>query len=455
MLPNSRNDRQEGDISAMLGWQGVPARVFSLLAGIRSMMKWVRGLGRSTEGADQMSTSYGQQPPASPEQPGTEWAWPGTGGPPGPAGPPGYGGGGQGPRYPVRRHRSPVALAVILLLGLLAYWGSHTAGHLAAGPRPGSSAIAAKVAPGLVDVISTLGFQESKAAGTGMVLTAAGEVLTNNHVIENSTSVQVADIGNGRIYRASVVGYDRKHDVALLQLRGASRLPVVTLGDSASLTIGQRVVALGNAGGRGGQPSVVAGRVTGLNESIAASDSSAGTTEQLTGLIHHNAAIQPGDSGGPLVNTAGQVIGMNTAASSGFRFSSGNDRTQAFAIPINDALGIARQIQAGTSSATVHIGGTAFLGVSLLAAGDAAVDGIAPGSGAAIARVLPGTPAARAGIRGGDVIVSVDGHRISSPDTLQARLQRHHPGDRVQIGWLLSSGRSRSATVTLTGGPAG
>lgn len=402
-----------------------------------------------------MSTSYGQQAPAAPEQPGTDWPWPGAGGPPGPPELPGYGGGGQGPRYPVRRHRGKMLLVLVLLLGLIAFWGTHTAGTQAAGPGPDTSALAAKVAPGLVDVVSTLGFQESKAAGTGMVLTPNGEVLTNNHVIEDSTSVQVVDIGNGRIYRASVVGYDRTHDVAVLQLRRASGLSTVTLGNSASLSIGQQVVALGNAGGRGGRPSVVAGRITGLDESIAASDASASTTERLTGLIHHNAAIQPGDSGGPLVNNAGHVIGMNTAASSGFKFANGRGRTQAFAIPINDALAIARQIQAGISSATVHIGGTGFLGVSLLDAKSAALGGIAPGSGAAIGRVLPGTPAARAGISGGDVIVSVAGHRITSPETLQAQLERHHPGDRVRIGWQLSSGRSLSSTVTLTAGPAG
>ncbi|HEY2550719.1 MAG TPA: trypsin-like peptidase domain-containing protein [Streptosporangiaceae bacterium] len=402
-----------------------------------------------------MSGSYGPQAPAQ-EQPGTDWAWPGAGGgPAGPPGPPGYGGGGPGPRYPVRRHRGLVTLVVVLLLGLIAFWGSHASGHLATGQQRPASAIAAKVAPGLVDVVSTLGLQASRAAGTGMVLTPGGEVLTNNHVIEGSTSIQVADIGNGRTYRAIVIGYDRKHDVAVLQLRGASGLRTVTLGDSASLTAGQRVVALGNAGGRGGQPSVAAGRITGLNESIAASDASAGTTEQLTGLIHHNAAIQPGDSGGPLVNTAGQVIGMNTAASSGFKFSSSHDHTQAFAIPINDAAAIARQIRAGVSSATVHIGGTGFLGVALLDQSQAAVNGITPGSGAALERVVPGSPAERAGLNGGDVIVSVDGHRVTSPNSLQAQLQRHHPGDQVRIGWVLSSGGQRSATVTLVNGPAG
>src|SRR5215813_4731321 len=230
-----------------------------------------------------------------------------------------------------------------------------------------TSQIAAKVNPGLVDVVSTVGYQGAKAAGTGMVLTPTGEVLTNNHVIDGATSIKAIDVGNGRTYAAKVVGYDKSHDVSVLQLQGASGLQTVAL-SSARPRVGQKVIALGNAGGKGGTPSVATGRITGLHQSITASDEGSGDAERLTGMIGHNSDIQPGDSGGPLANTYGQVIGMNTAGSAspstaGEGQQPGPARTQAFAIPITEAATIASQIEAGTPSPTTHLGGTAFLGV--------------------------------------------------------------------------------------------
>ena len=231
--------------------------------------------------------------------------------------------------------------------------------------------VAAKVDPGLVDVVSTLGYQDGEAAGTGMVLTSSGEVLTNNHVIDGATSIKVTDIGNGRTYTAKVVGYNKTKDVAVLQLVNASGLTTVSL-SSSGVQSGQKVVALGNAGGKGGTPSVATGKVTGTGKTITASDEDAGNAEQLQGLIETNAGIQPGDSGGPLVNTKGEVVGMDTAASTGisttgFSSQSQQTATQAFAIPITEAASIASQIEAGHASSTVHLGTTAFLGVEVSA----------------------------------------------------------------------------------------
>ena len=149
-----------------------------------------------------------------------------------------------------------------------------------------------------------------------MVLTANGEVLTNNHVVDGATSIKVRDIGNGRTYTATVVGYSSSNDVAVLQLNGASGLSTVTIGNSSSAAVGQQVVALGNADGKDGTPSVATGKLTGLGTSITAQDQGSGTAEHLTGMIQTNADIQPGDSGGPLLNAKGEVIGMDTAASS-------------------------------------------------------------------------------------------------------------------------------------------
>jgi S1-C subfamily serine protease len=392
-------------------------------------------------------TGSGQTPPGSP--------WHGPAGPGGPGGPYGYGGGGDG-RQPVHRWRHRFALASVAVVAGL---GSFFAVLAATAPSRSAvlttTQIAAQTDPGLVDIVSNLSLQQAESAGTGLVLTPSGEILTNNHVIKGATSIRVTDIGNGHTYAAKVVGYDQTRDIAVLQLVGASGLQTVALGDSSSAQVGNKVVALGNAGGKGGTPSVAVGRVAGLNASILASDAGAGTVERLTGLIHHTAPIQPGDSGGPLVNTAGKIIGIDTAASgsSGFQIQS-SAHTQAFAIPINEAVALAQQIDAHQASATIHIGATGLLGVGVESAQQASASGITAGSGAVVEQALPGDPAARAGITSGDVIVAAGGHQVSSPSGLQAALERFHPGNRVSITWTNQSGQTQSASVILANGPA-
>ena len=399
-----------------------------------------------------MSTIYDPPISAGPGQPPEQSPWFGPGDPAGPGGPPGYGGG-EGPGNPTRRfRRGLLAAGVVGVAAAAAFWGLSAAGVTSGSKVLTTSQIATQTDPGLVDINTTLGYQQARAAGTGMVLTSSGEVLTNNHVINGATSITARDIGNGRTYQAKVVGYDHSHDIAVLQLQGASGLQTVTLGDSGSAAHGQKVVALGNALGKGGTPAVATGHIASLGASITASDEGAGTSEQLTGLIHHNAGIQPGDSGGPLVNTAGQVIGINTAASGGTQFQ--GQQTQAFAIPINQARSIADQIEAGTSSATVHIGPTGLVGVQIMSSDSASANGIQAGSGAVVAGVVPGTPADGAGLTQGDVIVSVDGQSVSSPEQLQSALGQHHPGDSVTIGWQDQTGQTQSATVVLANGPA-
>ena len=326
--------------------------------------------------------------------------------------------------------------------------------------------VAAKADPGLVDVVSTLGYQNGEAAGTGQVLTSTGEVLTNNHVIDGATSVKVRDIGNGRTYTAKVVGYNKTKDVAVLQMQNASGLQTVSL-SSAGVQAGQKVVAVGNALGKGGTPSVATGKVTATGKTITASDEDAGNAEQLHGLIQTNAGIQPGDSGGPLLNTAGDVVGMNTAASSNisttaFGSQSQQPATQAFAIPITEATSIASQIEAGQASSTVHIGATAFLGVEVSPQSSAGGfggyfgngDGSSASGGATVAGVVSGSAAAQAGLTQGDVITSVAGHTIASSTDVSSALAAHHPGDKISLSWTDQSGQSQTATVTLGSGPA-
>ena len=363
-----------------------------------------------------------------------------------------------------------VALAAGAGAGVALSHGSSPSGNATATSKTvlSTSQIASRVDPAIVDVTSTLGYQNATAKGTGIVLTANGEILTNNHVINGATSISVTDVGNGKTCKATVVGYNESHDIAVLQLSGASGLTTATTGDSSTVQVGDKVVALGNAGGVGGTPIVAEGAVTALNQSITASDEGSGTSEQLSGLIETNADIQAGDSGGPLVNSHGQVIGIDTAASSGYQFggnggngngfggfgdngssSSGQaSTTQGFTIPINTALSIARQIEAGQASSTVHIGATAFLGVGIASSDQQS------GTGVTIQGAQSGTPAASAGLTGGDVITSVAGQTVSSGTSIQQVLERYHPGDEVSIAWTDTSGQSHTATVTLATGPA-
>jgi S1-C subfamily serine protease len=255
----------------------------------------------------------------------------------------------------------------------------------------------------------------------------------------------------------------------VIQLKNASGLTTASLGDSSSVASGDTVTALGNAGGKGGTPSIARGTVTALGQSITASDEGSGVSEHLTGLIQTNADIQPGDSGGALVNSHGQVIGMNTAASTGFQFqgqsSSQGSQEQAYAIPIGSALTIAKQIEGGNGSSTVHIGATAFLGIetsgSDSGSGASGFGGFGgqgtgqtAGTGVAIAGALSGSPAASAGLTQGDTITAVGGQSVSSASDIQQVLVTYHPGDKISVSWQDASGQSHTSTVTLTSGPA-
>ena len=189
----------------------------------------------------------------------------------------------------------------------------------------------------VVDVDTSLARRHVVGAGTGIVLDAQGAVVTNNHVIEGASAISATDIGNGRTYPVKVLGHDRRHDLALLQLVGATGLATANLGDSNSVAVGDQVVGFGNAGGKGGLPSRVPGIVAALNQTVRAGDDLTGRSERLTGVIAISAALRPGDSGGPLCNNAGQVIGIDTAA----------DRGHGFAIPIDEALQVVHEFAPG------------------------------------------------------------------------------------------------------------
>ena len=317
---------------------------------------------------------------------------------------------------------------------------------VAAGLAFARSSSAATIGTGVVVVNTKLGYQSGAAAGTGIVLTSSGEVLTNNHVIQGATSVTVVVPGTSHRYSAKVVGYDVSADVAVLQLSNASGLKTATLGDSSKVTTGQSVEALGNAGGTGTLTSA-SGSVTGLAKSITVSNDQGGS-ERLTGLIETNAALQPGDSGGPLLNGNGQVIGMDTAASTGFSLQSAAGASDSYAIPINTARTIANQIESGKATTAVHIGPTAFLGVEIVSA-----NRFGGGAGAAIAGTVAGGPAASAGLATGDVITAVNGHAVSSPSAITSLILTKKPGAKITVTFSDQTGVSHVTTVTLRSGP--
>jgi S1-C subfamily serine protease len=306
---------------------------------------------------------------------------------------------------------------------------------------------ASPIGTGAVVIDTTLGYQGGSAAGTGMVLTSSGEVLTNNHVISGATSIKIVVPGTNHTYTANVLGYDVTDDVAVLQAAGASNLKTVATAASSTVTVGDAVTAVGNADGTGTLTSAT-GTITGVQQSIAVSNDQGGT-ENLSGLIETDANLQPGDSAGPLFNSAGKVIGMDTAASTGFAFRS--TATEGYAIPISKALSIANQIESGQASTSVRVGSTPFLGIEVQPT-------VAPGgvssAGALVAGVVPGGPAASAGLSAGDVITAIDGQAVTSSTSLPTVLLTKQPGSKVTITYTDQSGASRSVSVTLASGPA-
>lgn len=300
------------------------------------------------------------------------------------------------------------------------------------------SAIAAKVDPAVVDIDDLFGYQQAAGAGTGIVLTADGLVLTNNHVIDGATTIQAIDQGNGKTYTATVVGYDASSDIALLQLKGAAGLATATLGDSSTVTVGEPIVGIGNAEGVGGTPSAAGGSVTALDQDVSIGDDMYGTVTTLNGLIQINSDILPGDSGGPLVTADGTVIGIDTAAATDQEQAT--DTYEGEAIPINTAKAIVATIESGHGTSTVHVGETAALGLLM--------------QGTQVGGVIPGGAAAAAGVQAGDQITSVGGHDVTTGQALHSVMLGYRPGQSVTLGWTDPSGAGHQATVTLGTGPA-
>jgi S1-C subfamily serine protease len=326
------------------------------------------------------------------------------------------------------------ALAIALVLAALVLAASTAFG------LPGSALSGTRSAKTGVVVVNTTLAYGGVAAGTGIVLTPTGNVLTNNHVIRGARSIRVTDVSTGRAYSATVVGYSVSKDIALLHLRNAHGLQTALMGNSSTLAIGGRVTAVGNAGGTG-RLTTKAGTVTGIGRSITIGDED-GSSTRLTGLIETSAPLRPGDSGGPILS-AGRVVGVDAAASASVQYPGGSG--EGFAIPINSALVVARQVEAGNRSSTVHVGPTAFLGVSIGRSGGA--------RGVLVEGVASGSPADRAGVDVGAVITSFAGKRVTSPTSLKGLVLQTVPGRTVQLTWIDPYAGATSASVRLAAGP--
>ncbi len=364
-------------------------------------------------------------------------------------------------------------------------------------PMPSSGGTAGgsltKVGQGIVIINTTLQYSSERAAGTGMVINAArGLVLTNNHVIENSTKITATVAATGKNFQARVVGYDVTGDIALIQLQHPSGLHQVPLGDSSKVKVGDVVTALGNADGRSAIVPA-AGHITGVNRTITASDQGGVvTSETLHGMFQTDAGVVSGDSGGPLVDAAGNVIGMDTAGND-VRFPD-QQSAAGFAIPIKTALSVAREIAAGNASSTISIGYPPFIGIYVgqgtssdpqqqaaaqqqqnnggFGGGNGfggngqgqscytnnsnlpVPDTIAPvSSGTLVVGTICGSPAASAGMTAGSVITSVSGQTVGAPQTVHNALSKFRPGDTVSLTWVTPSGQHKTANMTLTEGP--
>ncbi len=304
-----------------------------------------------------------------------------------------------------------------------------------------------KVSPSVVSITSegsTSGLfgsvQKTKSAGTGFIVESNGLIATNKHVVSDKNAVYSVFTSDGKEYKAEIKALDPLNDIAFLKIDGKN-LPVAELGNSDDLQVGQSVVAIGNALGQY-QNTVTTGVVSGVGRAIEAGDSTGTTAETLENVIQTDAAINPGNSGGPLVNIAGQVIGINTAVDQ-------QGQLIGFAIPVNM---IKKQIDSVKTSGKIErpILGIRYIpitkefatrnnlktekGVLVYGGGDLAV--------------LPDSPAAKAGIKDGDIVLKMGNDELDSKHSIIGLLQKYSPGDKVTLT-ILRDGKEQKIEVTL------
>jgi S1-C subfamily serine protease len=371
------------------------------------------------------------------------------------------------PRTFRSQSRGLIAVMLVVSVGGAGLWGIGLSAPAGASVLEGSptrlivstsgvadvALVAKTIDPAIVDINTTLAEGEGTAAGTGMVITSDGDILTNNHVVEDAVSIKVTIPGRGT-YSATVVGTDVKEDIAVLKVSGVSNLTTVRF-DTSSVAVGTSVVAIGNALGKGGTPAVVSGDITALDKTVSAQTDTSGV-ETLEGLIETNAAIEPGDSGGPLLDAEGEVLGMDTAADE----SGESVATIAYSIPVSEIIPVVERMLKGEDGDGIRIGKTAFLGVAVLDSSSVEGPGFSFGnstsrsgsSGVVVDQVVSGSPAAKAGIVAGDVITKLNGTSVTSESQLKELIIEHRVGDVIRVTYTDGS-TSTTVNVKLVSGP--
>ena len=369
----------------------------------------------------------------------------------------------QRPRRPWLR-----SLVALLLAGLV---GGLVGGWVASGDRPAGMTIqSSDAAPGaarlpngasipslvqrVVHSVVSIDVRNNgqEDQGTGMIITADGMVVTNNHVIAlgaNGGTITVTASGSTKALPTVLVGADPSNDVALLRIENASGLTPVTFGNSSKIEVGDAAVAIGNALGlAAGTPTVTSGIISALGRTVTAGDGSSGGTETLTNMIQTDAAINPGNSGGPLLDSAGEVIGMNTAVAGSSVGS--NAQNIGFAITSARIKSLLPQLEKGGTSTSNH-GGYMGVQIATLTPDLREQYNLVPTEGAVILDVMAGSPASSAGLRQGDVIVEIDGKKITSADQVTEITRSHKPGDALKV--TVQRGRERLDLKVTLGTP--
>lgn len=419
--------------------------------------------GPSTPGAPPFApyAPYG----SSPEPPSTPTPPSGPFGPTGPTGTPGAPAPRSGPRRAVELTTVAVLAAVLSSGGTFAaarWWpadpqtpsaasstapgrGEQAPVVQANGSAPDWSATAAAVSPSVVAITASSG--QGGGEGSGVVIDDAGHVLTNNHVVAGAREITVT-LADGRTYPATVTGTDPSTDLAVLAIQDAPEdLTPVAFGDSDALEVGDPVMAVGNPLGLAG--TVTTGIVSALDRPVTTQGEGGGagpfgqgaSEPVVTNAIQTSAAINPGNSGGALVDAGGRLVGINSSiATLGSSSGQSGNIGIGFAIPVNEARSVAEQLIADGTASHAYLGVTPEDGT--------ARDGSAGRAGARVAQVQDGTPAARAGLQVGDVVVAVDGERVDSAEALVAQVRERTAGEEVTLT-VLRDGRSIEVKAEL------
>ncbi|MCA9335952.1 trypsin-like peptidase domain-containing protein [Candidatus Saccharibacteria bacterium] len=316
------------------------------------------------------------------------------------------------------------------------------------------TSVADKVSPSVVSIVTDVttqtifGAATQQAAGTGIVVSKDGYILTNRHVVSSASKVQVVMADGTTHEDVQVVGTDPLNDVAFLKIDGVSDLRAATLGDSSTVRIGQEVIAIGNSLGQY-QNTVTSGIISGKGRPVSAGDGSGGSTESLTDLLQTDAAINPGNSGGPLLNVSGQVIGMNTAVAA-------NAQGIGFAIPINATKGTLKSVLAGKGVQRAYLG-LRYVPLTAAVAKQynlSVTEGayVVGGENSATGVVSEG-PADKAGVKDKDIITKINGLTVGRQGGVSSLIGEYAPGDTVELV-IVRDGRELTTKVTLAAYPS-